>query len=102
MPNSHLDHTLGESTLYDALKDWRPASETQRRLLMAELLTHSRACANTLHALSEHRAVTLDANGHCMDIVDPWDVCALSDLLAGLLEVITIVDDRKGTEDSHR
>ncbi len=97
MPNTHLsrelDHALGASMLGEAMLQWRPVNRVQQRNLAEELLAHSRAAANILTGILEHRAVMTDERGS-NDLVDPWDLYGLSDLLATLLEVPTIVERR--------
>jgi hypothetical protein len=56
-----LDHALGASLLSDEMLEWRPTSKTQQSNLLEETLAHSRAVANVLTNLLEHRAVTMDA-----------------------------------------
>jgi len=95
-----FDHTLGTGTLADAMRQWKPSSHTERRVLTDELLNHARAASNVLTNVLEHRAVMLDDGGG-RDIVGADDLWALSDLLSSLLETITVVVHTNGDGCDH-
>jgi hypothetical protein len=99
MSNAHtpltteLDHALGSSLLAEAMLQWCPASQTEQRVLVDELLSHARASANILTNILERRAITVDTGGG-EDICDASDVWGLADLTSTLIEIISVVRRR--------